>query len=113
MTSSLPLALTQGDACGIGPEIIAKLFRGPHAAGCFVIGDAAVQRRAVAATGGGLVVAAIGQVADLPQVPAGCVPVLAPPGLPPTIGSIEMSCWIEHPVPLEWTRLMPWITPLS
>jgi len=82
MTSSLPLALTQGDACGIGPEIIAKLFRGPHAAGCFVIGDAAVQRRAVAATGGGLVVAAIGQVADLPQVPAGCVPVLAPPGLP-------------------------------
>ena len=77
-----PLALTQGDACGIGPEIIAKLFRGPHAAGCFVIGDAAVQRRAVAATGGGLVVAAIGQVADLPQVPAGCVPVLAPPGLP-------------------------------
>jgi 4-hydroxythreonine-4-phosphate dehydrogenase len=35
-----------GDACGIGPEIIAKLFRDERAAGCVVLGDPAVLRRA-------------------------------------------------------------------
>ncbi len=35
------LALTMGDPCGIGPEIVAKLFREPDAAGCVVVGDAA------------------------------------------------------------------------
>ncbi|SHM95024.1 4-hydroxythreonine-4-phosphate dehydrogenase PdxA [Rhizobacter sp. OV335] len=82
MTNRAPIALTQGDACGIGPEIIAKLFRTPQAVGCFVIGDVAVQRRAVASTGGGLVVAAIERAADAPDVPPGCIPVLVPPGLP-------------------------------
>ena len=28
------LALTMGDVCGIGPEILAKFFRGNAAAGC-------------------------------------------------------------------------------
>jgi len=82
MTKQVPVALTQGDACGIGPEIIAKLFRGPAAAGCFVVGDVGVQRRAVAAVGGGLAVAAIERAADVCDVPPGCVPVLVPPGLP-------------------------------
>lgn len=82
MTIRSPIAITQGDACGIGPEIIAKLFRGPQAAGCFVIGDVAVQRRAVAWTGGGLAVAAIERAADVFDVPPDCIPVLAPPGLP-------------------------------
>ncbi|WP_457329434.1 4-hydroxythreonine-4-phosphate dehydrogenase PdxA [Rhizobacter sp. P5_C2] len=82
MTTHAPIALTQGDACGIGPEIIAKLFRTPQAVGCFVIGDVAVQRRAVASTGGGLVVAAIERAADALDAPPGCIPVLVPPGLP-------------------------------
>jgi 4-hydroxythreonine-4-phosphate dehydrogenase len=82
MTTHAPIALTQGDACGIGPEIIAKLFRTPQAAGCFVIGDVAVQRRAVASTGGGLVVAVIERAADAPDAPPDCIPVLVPPGLP-------------------------------
>ena len=36
-----PLAITMGDAAGIGPEIIAKAFRdAPDATnGCFVAGD--------------------------------------------------------------------------
>ena len=82
MTNRAPIAVTQGDACGIGPEIIAKLFRTPQSVGCFVIGDVAVQRRAVASTGGGLAVAVIERAADALDVPPDCIPVLVPPGLP-------------------------------
>ena len=49
---SAPLVLTMGDACGIGPEIIAKLFRGDGARGCVVLGDPAVLQRAASTTGG-------------------------------------------------------------
>ncbi len=43
-----PLAITLGDAAGIGPEIIAMAFRdAPEwTRGCFVVGDAATLRRA-------------------------------------------------------------------
>ena len=43
-----PIALTLGDAAGIGPEIIAKAFRdAPELTrGCFVVGDLASMRRA-------------------------------------------------------------------
>lgn len=78
----LPLALTMGDACGIGPEIIAQLFRGDDAAGCFVIGDVAVMRRAAQLTGGLLAVAHIEHVVDASRVPPNCVPVLQVDGLP-------------------------------
>jgi 4-hydroxythreonine-4-phosphate dehydrogenase len=75
MTPSLPLAITQGDPCGIGPEIIAKFFRGHDASGCFVVGDVSVIRRAVKLTGGGLVVAVIESPADAALAPARCIPV--------------------------------------
>lgn len=91
MTTRPPIAITQGDACGIGPEIIATLFRGPQSAGCFVIGDVAVQRRAVAWTGGGLAVAAIERAADVLDVPPGCIPVLAPPGLPADLAAAPIG----------------------
>ena len=51
--------MTQGDACGIGPEIIAQLFRRGEASGCLVVGDEAVMRRAAQLTGGMLAVARI------------------------------------------------------
>ena len=76
------LALTMGDVCGIGPEIIAKLFRAGAAAGCVVLGDLAVMRRAAATTGGLLAVAELESAADAPQVPPMCIPVLPVPGLP-------------------------------
>ena len=43
-----PLAITMGDAAGIGPEIIAKAYRDDPMAlqGCFVVGDVATLRRA-------------------------------------------------------------------
>ena len=79
---TLPLALTLGDACGIGPEIIARLFRGDDARGCFVVGDVAVMRRAAQLTGGMLAVARIERAGDVSRVPPNCVPVLQVEGLP-------------------------------
>ena len=76
-----PIALTQGDVCGIGPEIAAALFRGDAAAGCFVVGDVAVMRRAAAALGGMLAVAHIGTPADAFDTPPNCVPVWQAGGL--------------------------------
>ena len=78
---SLPVALTMGDACGIGPEIIAKLFRQQASAGCVVLGDVAVMRRAAAATGGLLAVARVERAADALGAPPNCVPVLQVEGL--------------------------------
>ena len=37
-----PLAITMGDPAGIGPEIIAKLYRRAQANGVIVIGDVRV-----------------------------------------------------------------------
>mgnify|MGYP000025219641 CR=1 FL=1 len=46
MSTSLPLAITQGDPAGIGPEIVAKAFRDAprDMRGCFVVGDLATLR---------------------------------------------------------------------
>jgi len=77
-----PLAITMGDACGIGPEIIAKLFRGEGGRGCVVLGDVAVMRRAAHLTGGLLAVAEVGSASDALEMPPLCVPVLPVPGLP-------------------------------
>lgn len=82
---SVPIILTMGDACGIGPEIIAKLFRRPEAAaaaGCVVLGDAGVMRRAVQLTGGGLTVAVIDAPEALAEVPPQCIPLLQADALP-------------------------------
>jgi 4-hydroxythreonine-4-phosphate dehydrogenase len=76
------LALTMGDACGIGPEIIAKLCREGGAGACVVLGDVAVMRRAAAATGSGLAVAVLENAADALAVPERCIPVLPVTGIP-------------------------------
>ncbi len=77
-----PIAITQGDPAGIGGETIAKAFRlDPQAmAGCFVAGDLGHLRRAaqaVCASGElALPIALIESVADVAQVPPGCIPLL-------------------------------------
>ena len=48
-TPLAPLALTLGDAAGIGPEIVVKLHTAGLPAPCVVYGDAGALRRAVAA----------------------------------------------------------------
>ncbi|HKX42762.1 MAG TPA: 4-hydroxythreonine-4-phosphate dehydrogenase PdxA, partial [Burkholderiaceae bacterium] len=76
-----PLAITMGDAAGIGPEIVAKLFAAEQAADCVVIGDVAVLRRAAASIAGphgaeALAVARIDAPRDARDVPPRCIPVL-------------------------------------
>jgi 4-hydroxythreonine-4-phosphate dehydrogenase len=71
-----------GDACGIGPEIVARLFRLGEARHCFVVGSLAVMRRAAALTGGLIPVLAIESAAEAASAPWPAIPVLEPPGLP-------------------------------
>jgi len=80
-----PLALTMGDASGIGPEIIAAWFRSADAGSAFVVGDVAVMRRAAAFTGGLLPVARIDAPEDAATLPAGCIPVLQADGIAPDL----------------------------
>ena len=86
-----PLALTMGDCCGIGPEIIAACFRSGIAAGCFVVGDVAVMRRAAALTGGMLPVARIESGADLVATPPDCIPVVQAEGLAPDLAELPIG----------------------
>ena len=76
-----PLAFTMGDACGIGPEIVAQWFRFDEAGDAFVVGDVGVLRRAAQATGGMLPVAAIERAADVAALPRRCIPVLQVDGI--------------------------------
>lgn len=81
MTAQRPIAITLGDAAGIGPEIIAKAFQAEPALlqGCFVVGDVGLMRRALALLPGiAPALAHISAVADVAQVPLRCIPVLQP-----------------------------------
>jgi 4-hydroxythreonine-4-phosphate dehydrogenase len=76
-----PIAITIGDAAGIGPEIIVKAFRlAPELlAGCFVWGDVQAIRRAASLLSRGRVsqpIAHIASPADVAAVPPHCIPVL-------------------------------------
>ena len=76
-----PIALTLGDAAGIGPEIIAKAFRdAPELTrGCFVVGDLASMRRAVQWISAGRIaqpVALIENAAEALDMPPNCLPLL-------------------------------------
>ncbi len=83
MASSIgnPLAFTMGDACGIGPEIVASWFRAEPAGGAFVVGDVGVLRRAARTTGDLLPVVAIERPADVAALPPRCIPVLQADGV--------------------------------
>ena len=78
-----PLLVTMGDAAGIGPEIIVRAFERGALAGCVVIGDPAVLRRA-----GSAMTALVEAPADLGEVPPGCLPVLVPAGLPAGLAAL-------------------------
>ena len=83
-----PIAITQGDSAGIGPEIIAKAFRdAPQVMrGCFVAGDVATMRRAAQVIDkpgtAGLPVAVLATPEAAWQVPMRCLPVLQLPDMP-------------------------------
>jgi 4-hydroxythreonine-4-phosphate dehydrogenase len=77
-----PLVITMGDACGIGPEIIAKAFAAGEAEGAFVLGDAAVMRRVLAQLGQGTALALLDDPRDARVCPPNCVPLQQARGLP-------------------------------
>jgi 4-hydroxythreonine-4-phosphate dehydrogenase len=77
-----------GDACGIGPEVIAKLFAAGEAPGCLVLGDVGVMRAAAARAGGLSAVAVIERPAEVAELPPGCLPVLTVPGLPDDLAAL-------------------------
>ncbi len=81
-----PLVVTLGDAAGIGPEIIVRAFERGALRDAVVIGDPGVLRRA-----GAVMTAVIDSPLDLPQVPAGCLPVCMPPGLPPDLAQLPLG----------------------
>ncbi|MDD4944379.1 4-hydroxythreonine-4-phosphate dehydrogenase PdxA [Rhodoferax sp.] len=76
-----PMAITMGDAAGIGPEIIAKAFQDSpqDCLGCFVVGDVPTLRRAAAVVAQGgicLPVLELSAAQDALHVPPRCLPVL-------------------------------------
>jgi 4-hydroxythreonine-4-phosphate dehydrogenase len=77
---TLPIAITPGDPCGIGPEIIAKAWTtAPELTrGCFVAGDVGLMRRAMALVQGvpSFPVCEIESPAQALAVPPLCLPVL-------------------------------------
>ena len=77
-----PIAITMGDPAGIGPEIVAKVFRDLPALtrGCFVAGDVDTLRRAARCIADvesvPLPVLLLTRATDAWDVPPRCVPVL-------------------------------------
>jgi len=78
----LPIAITLGDAAGIGPEIIAKAFvsHSPEMRDCFVAGDVEAMRSAIrlVTPSQGLVwpVVQIKEIDEVFKLPPRCVPVM-------------------------------------
>ena len=63
------IAITMGDPCGIGPEIIARaVVRAEVAETCrpFVLGDRAAMERALAVTGSALAMAGVNSLEPSP-----------------------------------------------
>ncbi|MGC4061358.1 MAG: 4-hydroxythreonine-4-phosphate dehydrogenase PdxA [Aquabacterium sp.] len=85
-SSTSLLALTMGDACGIGPEIIAKWWRAGHG-GAVVVGCPQVMRRALGflLAGQPLDVVALSAPSQASALAAGQMGVWQPPGLPPDL----------------------------
>lgn len=110
MHKNKAIAITQGDSAGIGPEIIAKVFREQPALlqGCFVVGDVATMRRgaqAIAVAGEtSLPVAVIASPDEAWQVPPRCIPVLELPDMPPPApwGQITDSAGAAAAACVQW-----------
>jgi len=74
------IAITMGDPCGIGPEIIIKALQSPEVTKIcapLVIGDRAALERALAVCGSTLMIREISAIEDTRTVPVGSFPLLA------------------------------------
>ena len=86
-----PLLVTMGDACGIGPEIIAKAWAMGELGGAVICADMAVMRRALAAVGRSCPVASLPTPGSLDEVPPGAMPVWHPSGLAPGLVDLPLG----------------------
>jgi 4-hydroxythreonine-4-phosphate dehydrogenase len=90
-----PIAITPGDPCGIGPEIVARAwYQAPDMTqGCFVAGDVGLMRRAMALVQAvpAFPICEIETAADALRVPPHCLPVLQVVPVAPVLpwGQIE------------------------
>lgn len=82
MLMQLPLAITMGDAAGIGPEIIAKFFAERPFERALVVGDVGVMQRAAAQISGCPAVVAVASPEAVGGIEGPAVPVLAVSNLP-------------------------------
>jgi len=78
----LPIAITMGDAAGIGPEIIARFFAERPDERALVVGDPAAMRRAVALIGAAPPVVEVAGPEALAGLAGPAVPVLGVSALP-------------------------------
>jgi len=88
------IAITMGDPCGVGPEIIVKALRSPEIAGIcmpFVIGDRPALERALAVCGSALKIHQITAPEEAPSAPRDTIPLLALSQLP------ESDICFAHP----------------
>ncbi|HEU5293817.1 MAG TPA: 4-hydroxythreonine-4-phosphate dehydrogenase PdxA [Burkholderiaceae bacterium] len=87
----LPLAVTMGDPCGIGPEVVAKALTEAVPAPCVVVGDVAVMRRALAACRLEWPVADLDEPEQVARVPPRCIAVWQPSGLPSGLAALPVG----------------------
>ncbi len=106
---SRPVVLTMGDPAGIGPEIIIKAFveRPELLRQVVVAADVGTLRkvaRALTGDSGPLMLAEIGDLADLPAVPPGCLAVVQACRLsqPVEIGRISANAGRAAADCIEW-----------
>ena len=104
-----PIAITQGDSAGVGPETIAQAFRSHPAAmqGCFAVGDVATLRRAAHIhqhSAGCLPIAVIRHPQEVWHVPAGSMPVLSLAGIPGPApwGQISAAAGLAAAQSVQW-----------
>lgn len=86
--SAAPLVVTMGDACGIGPEIIAMAYARGELTDAIVIGDVDVMRRAAALVSSKMGVTGVGTLSQAREVASGALAVLPPDGLPSGLATL-------------------------
>jgi 4-hydroxythreonine-4-phosphate dehydrogenase len=99
------LALSMGDPCGIGPEVIAKSFARPLPAACVVVGDVAVMCRAIAVCDLQWPVAELDEPEQARRAPPRCIAVWQPRGCRP----VWPLCRWAGCMPMPAERLSPCI----
>ena len=95
MNTARPIAISMGDPAGVGPELIAQVFRlqPSWSNRCVVVADLAVMRRAVALSGGLLPLAVLEHWQQAADLPPRCVPLLPLPAMAelPPLGQVSAA----------------------